>query len=283
MPTPRRTLAAAIALAAVIFATALPAAAQHPGANGIKTYNDDNNVIVPCMGWYAGDGPYERFLNGGIAWAPDGNRVALTVDYEGSWTPTGTELITLTTSPCTTPRSLGPVDMGSRASFSPDGKQVAVQRNGDIWIVDVASGKSLRNLTPNLASTQETNPSWSPKNTAVAYTASDGIRTRPPAGGASKLWKKGAVNFADYSPDGTKIAYIEGDRIKYASSSTGASVVTTPIQANDYFTYSPDGKFFFFTSYVDMEYCVVATTTGKIVERVFASDFCWAPSWQPRR
>lgn len=284
MPNTRRLLAVLVVLAAAVLGAAQPAAAQYPGANGEKTYNNDNDVMVPCMASYYGDGPYDRFLNGGIAWAADGNRVALTVDAREPVAPASfTELITLTTSPCTTPRSLGPVDTGSRASFSPDGKQVAVQRGGDIWIVEVATGRS-RNLTPNLASTAETNPSWSPKGTAIAYESSDGIRTRPPAGGASTLWKKGALDYPDYSPDGTKIAYIEGTRIRYAASVGGTGVVTTPISPEPtYFTWSPDGKFFFFTSGVNSSNCVVATLTGKIVERVGWQSFCAAASWQPRR
>lgn len=286
MPTPRRTFAAIVVLVAAILTSALPAAAQSPGANGTKTYGDNNHLVVPCMSTdlYGAPGPFNRYLQGGIAWAPDGNRIAIAVESGTFLSSSGTELITLTTSPCTTPRSLGPVDWGSRASFSPDGKQVAVQRAGDIWIVDVATGKALRNLTPNLASTRESNPSWSPKNSAIAYTASDGIRTRPVAGGPSTLWKKGVLEFADYSPDGTKIAYLEAGRIKYAATSTGSTVVTTPIQAEGHFTWSPDGQRFFFTSTLDVTRCVVATTTGKVLERVTAINGpCTAASWQPKR
>ena len=274
-----------VAAAGVVLGVSVPASAQYPGTNGLVTYIvDGTDSTVPCMGLYYGDGPFDRFVEE-ITWAPDGKQVAQTVSPRS---PGSDRLIVFDTSTCSIPRDLGPVDFRSTTSWSPDGTQIAVQRGGDIWILKTSTGAVVRNLTPNLPSTIESHPSWSPKNTGIAYRASDGIRIRPVTGGASRLWKAN-VDQPDWSPDGSKIAYLAGrssypntalSRIAYANASTGGSVVTTAITA-DQFTWSPDGKYFFFRGIYGN--CVVATIAGKITFRPpGGEENCWAPSWQPK-
>jgi len=250
-------VAAALAAGALLIGTGGAASAQFPGRNGAIAYVFEDSIFdgTDCLVDLSGtDLPYESA--GGIAWAKGGARAAIVStppgDYDG--TP---GVYVLQVSPCSTPRFVSSADRDSTPSFSPDGKQLAVQRGNRIVVLDVATGRTVRDLAAGK------DPSWSPDGKRIAYVDGTTIKTRPATGGSSTTFKTNA-SAPDYSPDGTKLAYLTGGKIAYATASNGASTKTTPISARE-FTWSPDGTSFAFIS--PTEYIVVARTTGYITAR----------------
>lgn len=276
-----RTKAAAAALGALsLIGLSTPAMAQYPGTNGAVIEDSDNGGYtgLSCLhdeanygDWYlaAGEGALSpsKTREAGIFYTGDDTQARLGV---AARTADGV---------CSPAKFIATVDSGSGLSFSPDSKSLAVVQHGDIYVIDAATGAVIRNLTPNLLSTSETDPTWDPTGKVIAYVASDGIRTRPYTGGASRLLIKGAVSAPDYSPDGTKIAYLDSTRhITIASASTGALIKKTPIVAQDYnFYWSPDGKQFAFGG--NNTTCVTATLAGTITSRSTNDGYCIVYGW----
>src|SRR5918994_1015515 len=165
-------------------------------------------------------------------------------------------------------------------TLSPDGTRIAYMSRGDqtsnpegdweIYVMNAADGSGNRNLTDNGANVDDLVPNFSPDGTRIAY-QSRGAQTSNPEGddevyamnASDGTGKKNLSNNyltiddydADFSPDGTKIAYSshgaqasnpEGDSEVYVMnaldgagqtnlSNTGASV------AEDVPQFSPDG------------------------------------------
>ena len=264
------TTAALAAAGALLVGSGGAASAQQPGRNGAVSYLWEYTYWMnqPCM--VEGEEFPGLEPDGGVAWARGGTVMAMTAVAAGS-----TQTLVLSTSTCA-PRSIGRADSGSTGSFSPDGKQIAVQRGGRILVVDVATGKTVRDLTAGK------DPSWSPDGKRIAYVDGTTIKTRPSTGGSAATFKTSA-SAPDYSPDSTKIAYLTGGKIAYAAASNGSSAKTTSIKALD-FTWSPDGTSFAFIS--PTQYVVVARTSGYITARPTDGD---TPNvrqhvaWQPLR
>ena len=59
---------------------------------------------------------------------------------------------------------------GELVDWSPDGKRLAYEAGGDIWVVN-ADGKSPRNLTRTPGA--EFGPAWSPDGEEIAYSRHD--------------------------------------------------------------------------------------------------------------
>lgn len=268
----RRIAAAALTAALLplsLLATAGPASAQNPGRSGEHAYALSNiEFVAPCS-------DLGRLRpQGGIAFAPSGREMAFTAaepiePAPDSFAPAGLYTVPLDT--CSTPKRVAGVDKGSTASYSPDGRQLAIQSGGRVKIV-TSGGSYVRDLGPGR------DPSWDPTGRGIAFVASDGIRITAPTGGTSRLWKKGAVTAPDYSPDGSKIAYLAGGRITYADTATGGSVRTTPITALQ-FAWSPDGRQFLFLS--PRYTVIVANVSGLITERLDTPEIAEHPAWQP--
>ena len=97
---------------------------------------------------------------------------------------------------------------------SPDGKQVAFQTLGKIWIKDVApAGGAARRLTKQ-EDHFEQSPAWSRDGKSIVYTTWDderagSIRIAPAAGGEGRTVtaKPGHYREPALSPDGTKVVY----------------------------------------------------------------------------
>lgn len=274
---PRTCLLTALAVLASLLVGAGTATAQQPGRNGTVAWVFESlfHEGLPCVP-NASDDPAGFYASGGATWSRGGGTVA----FNGGQGDEASRplLWTVSTAPCGTPVAISDIDGGSTPSFSPDSKQLAVQVRGRIHVIGV-DGSYVRDLGPGL------DPSWDPRGRGIAFVASDGIRIKAPTGGSSRLWKKGAVSAPDHSPDGTKIGYLSGGKIKYASSSTGGSTVTTPISARD-FAWSPDGRQFIFTS--PTSGIIIANTSGRITERLTdnPTDFAGGAyhsdvSWQP--
>ena len=265
--------AAVLAAGAMLVTTSGAASAQLPGKNGAKTYVWQGTYFDgdDCLVQMGDVEPYYEPA-GGIAWAKGGATAAVVARPSGNL-DTPAQVYVVKVSPCSAPRAVGAVDEGSTPSWSPDGKQLAVQRAGRIVIINAATGAKVRDLGAGK------DPSWSPDGKRIAYVEGTTIKTRPAGGGTASTFKTSA-SAPDYSPDGTKIAYSQSGKIKYASASNGSGVVTTPIAASE-FAYSPDGTSFLFINPSNRA-VVVARTSGYITERVTdVPNYHALPAWQP--
>lgn len=272
MRLPRRlsALLAAVAAGVLVGTLATPAVAQQPGRNGERGYVFETFFITSCLA----DTENGLDAAGGMTWSRGGGTMAVTATTNEQFGVVNATpgVYVLGTSPCTTPRRLGAVDRTSTASFSPDGRQLAVQRSNRIVILDVATGKTVRDLGAGK------DPSWSPDGKRIAYEDGTSIRTRPATGGSATLFKTNAAD-PDYKPDGTKIGYLTGGKIAHADAGTGSSAVVTRISAVD-FSWSPDGKLVIYTR-PDRAYVNVSTLAGTITERYGEGGWDGYAAWQP--
>ncbi|WP_405567629.1 S41 family peptidase [Polaribacter sp. Asnod6-C07] len=149
-------------------------------------------------------------------------------------------------------------------SVSPNGKEIAFIARGEVFVtsVDKSFTKRLTNTPEN-----ERFVSWGPKGTSVIYSSerngkwsvfkSEKIRKEEPFFYAATLVKESSLienkldNYlAEYSPDGKKIAFIEGRRtLKIVDiASKKETTLLTPKDlfhmrdGDKYFTWSPDSK-----------------------------------------
>ncbi|WP_432489047.1 TolB family protein [Kineococcus sp. SYSU DK018] len=277
------TLAAgAAAAAAVVVGTTTGAAAQHPGPNGpIASISDGTDFRAPCLNGYPYDHdddwtPFDQMPEGGGAFSASGRYYAFS-----GWNPEmGTNLYVVDTVNCYPPRAIGAA--AGDLAWSPDGKQLAISRGGDVYVVSPQTGATIRRLT-NTPSTLESGLSWHPGGGRIAYgVVEDGwsvVRTVAPTGGSSKVLVRDATD-PDYHPGGKRIAYVRtaDSRIATADAVTGGGVSITPITAGGNMTYSPDGTRFAFRSAVTGDDCVVVTTSGRVVER-YGYSGCWTFAW----
>ncbi|WP_432491280.1 hypothetical protein [Kineococcus auxinigenes] len=206
---------------------------------------------------------------GSTSFSPSGRYLAIS-GYDDE---AGEQLFIVDTVACHPPRAIGAPASGT--SWSPDGKQLAVSRDGGIEIVNPQTGTLLRNVT-NTPDAWDYSPSWNPRGGRIAFGSTDGVRTVAASGGASKLIARGGSHPA-YRPDGERIAYGGGSRLETVDADTGRDRQVMPLSASGKFTYSPDGKYLFLTSTSTGE-CVVATTSGRITERL-GTGSCYGATW----
>jgi Tol biopolymer transport system component len=147
----------------------------------------------------------------------DGQRAVFAVP-----TPPPTRQITLFDREGKVVGKVGETGLYNQPSFSPDGTKLAVLKNDqaagiqDIWVIDIASGKSTR-ITNDAP--PENNPLWSPDGKYILYVANrppySAIYRRPSDGsGAEEMlfrYTPGAfLNLTDVSPDGNSVIFGSG-------------------------------------------------------------------------
>ena len=100
---------------------------------------------------------------------------------------------------------------GESPAFSADGKRVAFVRAGDLWVLDVRGGATVR--VTRTAATEES-PDWSPDGTLVYASRRGGsfeLWLQRPGGAARRLTKVAQAWQEDrspaWSPDGKSIAF----------------------------------------------------------------------------
>ncbi len=113
------------------------------------------------------------------------------------------------------------------ATESPDGKWVAFDAFGRVWLQEVASGKAVgqpRRLTPNDESlpAREYAPSFSPDGRSIAYVTWSDVEgghvwKAPTAGGAPQRLTSTAGHYANpsWSPKGDRLAIMRGSGLEF--------------------------------------------------------------------
>lgn len=190
------------------------------------------------------------------------------------------------------------------AALSPDGSRLAFQRDGDIWVLDVASGvESVVGGAP----ASESAPAWSADGSLLAF-----ARGVPPGADCSHLFNTEIVitDFAgegqltdtdclsegqpDFAPDGTRLVFqnffVEADFsdglsfLAVADLEDGSiQVVTDASEDRDAYnpSWSPDGSRIAFDDFVDTY--TVAATGGTSTALSASPEDCASrePDWAP--
>ena len=233
--------------------------------------------------------------DGGIAWSPDGNRVAffrqtglLTADVFVA-DADGSHLLNLTH---------GSAQFSWAPDWSPDGTRIVyVASDPNVeQLVTVRPDGSGADIVPNTAvdpTRQLGDPQWFPDGRVLGFTLTDGIHVIGADGSGSRLLLGNATGF-DWSPDGRKIVFTRGDDLALAQSDgTDVSFVTrTPRLAEGGASFSPDGT--------KLVWVGVDNTDPKVEkgpgDHMYVSDGdgrnrhillgprgvpAWGPSWRP--
>jgi Tol biopolymer transport system component len=119
--------------------------------------------------------------------------------------------------------AVGPKDLYTQPVFSPDAKRMAVVRqdlegqSNDLWIVDLANGKSTK-LTVSGEREAATSPAWSPDGRYVAFVGlrqgAYGLYRKLSSGEGPEelLYKNNApLTLTDWSMDGKYLTYFSSD------------------------------------------------------------------------
>jgi Tol biopolymer transport system component len=180
-------------------------------------------------------------------------------------------------------------------SASPDGKTLAVDLQGSLWIMP-ATGGPMRRITDLFNDARQ--PVWSPDGKTLAYFAyRDGgydLWSIKPDGSEQKKLTAGAFDDRDpmWSPDGSKIAFAS-DRGEPGKDSYNiwvldlASGALTQVSQNAFEnrmpTWSPDGKSIAYASTRGEVSALYAVTLGSTQERELrrVKGTVQAPSWGP--
>ncbi|HEV8215133.1 MAG TPA: protein kinase [Gemmatimonadaceae bacterium] len=102
--------------------------------------------------------------------------------------------------------------------WSPDGSQIAFATQGDVYIV-AATGGAPRTIAHSDASII-VGLCFSPDGNRIAYADSRGVWVRPVAGGPARLVVPGSLfNSVSWSPDGRKLAFLEGNVANFINQS----------------------------------------------------------------
>lgn len=202
---------------------------------------------------------YNALYDGAPSWSPDASHIVFTRWWldanQRVWSgifrmnPDGSSEACLDSFPdtyCGPPR------------VSPDKSQIVFDQSGEVWIMN-ADGTQAHSLTTG--SEQGSYPDWSPDGSRIVYSRQgpEGMRiyTMSPTGTDTvKVLETGVANSFQvqprYSPDGTKIAYVDNRGIGgnpdmtwiYVMGADGSNPTpVTPLTdgLRDWPTWSPDG------------------------------------------
>jgi TolB protein len=183
-------------------------------------------------------------------------------------------------------------------SWSADGRRLAFQRDGAIWIMDAGGGGQSRLTSGSAVGEIDSGPAWSPDGTEVAFGRSDtsgnsGIWVVGVAGGATRQLTArtgdvGQDRFPSWSPDGATIAFQRdtrglASRVALVGSDGGAATVlnTGISSSNAHPSWSPNGSQIAF-DVNSGENVAIAHPDGALVQvGVVKNDLAADPEWSP--
>lgn len=152
-------------------------------------------------------------LSSGVAFAPDGRRVALTMSFVGN--PEIFVLDLPTSHAVCVTESVG---TPSNPAWNPDGKRIIFSSNeGDgpqLYVVESDTENAAMRWPCGYSFA--TDPEWSPDGNQVAFTARIGsdfaVVIKPYGGGSPKVLQHNAQH-PTWSPDGRNIAYVQNGQL----------------------------------------------------------------------
>ncbi|HEX6788402.1 MAG TPA: hypothetical protein VF091_04100 [Gaiellaceae bacterium] len=118
--------------------------------------------------------------------------------------------------------------------YSPDGSEIAFARNDgatgyDIWVLDLSSS-SEQQVTATAGN--ERNPTWSPSGLTIVYSSSSNGHLFAVSSAAVSSTTPTDLSVSGtqpaYSPDGTKIAFVDGGQLKTMLAQAGGTVTAVP-------------------------------------------------------
>ncbi|KAA1426011.1 TolB family protein [Nocardioides antri] len=208
---------------------ASPAVGASPGAEGLLAYVAQNPAHEEGLDIYtiAPNGTGRTNLTNhpardqDPAWSPDGTQLAFSSTRDGShldiWVVNadGSGLRNLT--PLADSTDSG--QAGTEPAWSPDGTKIAYVYQGDVWVMDAATGAGKQNLTHDPAiQGAGISPAWSPDGTTIAYVRGADIWMMGAGGGNKRQLTTstgglGTEKYPDWSPDGLRLVYERSGQI----------------------------------------------------------------------
>ena len=233
--------------------------------------------------------------DGGIAWSPDGSRVAF---FRQTGTLTADVFVADADGGHLRNLTKGSAHFSWAPDWSPDGSRIVyVASNPDVErLLTIRPDGSGREPVPGTAvdpNDQLRSPQWFPDGSIIGYTLTGGIHVIRPDGSGGRQLLANAAGF-DWSPDGRRIVFTRDRDLALANSDgSGVSFVTrTPNLLEGVGEWSPDGS--------RMVYVAIDETDPKVAngpgDHMYIADGegrhrrvlhgprgvpAWSPAWRP--
>ena len=230
--------------------------------------------------------------DGGIAWSPDGSRVAF---YRQTGVLTADVFVADADGSHLRNLSRGSAGFSWAPTWSPDGTRIAYVASdaAQDQLMTVRPDGSAREPLPGTAydpNSQLGSPAWSPDGQWIGYSLNDGIHLIRPDGSDPRLLLANAFGLA-WSPDGSRIAFTRDADLAIAKSDgSGVRFVTrTPNSLEGAAAWSPDGSQLVYESVGIAprgepdpgDHMYLADGNGLDRREIHGPLGSWGPAWRP--